>query len=126
MDGLTGFLDRNECLQELGRLIAASGSEMPSVAVLWVGLDRFRQINASFGHRAGDNVLAELAYRLRTRAKVGDRLARIGGDEFLVLLPNADHASSTAAAERILQTLCEPLEIGEVPDIHNRFRETSR
>ncbi len=114
MDGLTGFLDRNECLQELGRLIAASGSEMPAVAVLWVGLDRFRQINASFGHRAGDNVLAELAYRLRTRAKVGDRLARIGGDEFLVLLPNADHASSTAAAERILQTLCEPLEIGEV------------
>ncbi|MCK6390631.1 MAG: EAL domain-containing protein [Azonexus sp.] len=114
MDGLTGFLDRNECLHALTTSIADAQASAPALAVLWVGIDRFRQINASFGHRAGDNVLAQLAYRLRSRAKVGDRLARIGGDEFVVLLPDSHPSLSTAAAERILSVLSEPLEIGDV------------
>lgn len=114
MDDLTGFLDRKECAREMERLAEeAARTDLP-VCVLWIGLDRFRQINASFGHRAGDNVLAKLAYRLRTQAAVGELLCRIGGDEFVALLPGYTPADAEAAAERIQQVLRAPLEIGQI------------
>jgi diguanylate cyclase (GGDEF)-like protein len=114
MDGLTGFFDRKECAREMERLAEEARAQGTSVCVLWIGIDRFRQINASFGHEAGDNVLAKLAYRLHTQGGIGNLLGRIGGDEFVALLPVCDLAAGEGAADRVLHVLRAPLEIGEV------------
>ncbi|HJW26458.1 MAG TPA: bifunctional diguanylate cyclase/phosphodiesterase [Rhodocyclaceae bacterium] len=117
MDGLTGFLDRVECIGEVERLAGEARAAGASLCVIWIGIDRFRQINSSFGHRAGDNVLAKLAHRMKSSAAEGDLYGRLGGDEFVVLLPGSDLAAAEMEAERIQQVLKAPMEIGQV-----RFR----
>lgn len=111
MDDLTGFLDRKECMREIERLVEEAQAGR-IFCVLWISIDRFKQINASFGHRAGDNVLAKLAYRLRLQSGDSSLLARIGGDEFALLLPETNLEDAEAAAQRIQEALHAPLEIG--------------
>jgi c-di-GMP-specific phosphodiesterase len=105
VDPLTGLPNRARFLQELEHRLAPGGGR---VAVMFVDLDRFKWINDSLGHPAGDLILVEAAGRLRE--SMGDQsfLARFGGDEFTVLVRNATEPSIELAAERIERAFDEP------------------
>ncbi len=100
-DSKTGLLNmrgwRESALKELAR---ADRTRAP-VGVLMVDLDHFKQINDTWGHPAGDDMLVAVADVLRTETRPADVVGRFGGEEFVVLLPDADRAAATAAAERI-------------------------
>src|SRR6185312_12575367 len=102
------FLDR---LQHMfNRARRALGS--PVFAVLYLDLDRFKSINDSFGHQAGDELLVATARRLERCVRPGDTLARLGGDEFTVLLDDVrSEADATGVAERIHQEVAAPLQM---------------
>ncbi|MEJ5254787.1 MAG: GGDEF domain-containing protein [Acidimicrobiales bacterium] len=110
-DPLTGIPNRAEfwaLLEELKR-----SSPPAKVAVLYLDLDGFKEINDRFGHTVGDRLLTEAAARLTAALRPGDAVARIGGDEFAVVcrdLPTEDAAA--ALAERVLRILEEPFVIG--------------
>lgn len=84
----------------------------PRLAVMFVDLDGFKPINDSFGHAAGDAILRSAAERLRLQARDSDTVARVGGDEFLILLENVnDPADCLAVAHRLLNALGQPFEV---------------
>lgn len=114
MDELTGFFDRQECIQEAEQLAARAHRENGSLCVLWISLNRFREVNISFGHQAGDEVLAALANRLKRLLQTDRLIGRIGADEFLVLAPHTSLAMAETLAAQIHCTLRAPLQIGQV------------
>jgi diguanylate cyclase len=107
-DGLTGLPNRSHFQSELERRLDGRSSEGP-LAVLLIDLDRFKEINDTFGHHCGDLLLQALAPRLRDVVGDSGMTARIGGDEFGVLLPGADGASAIRVAEAILAALRQPI-----------------
>lgn len=109
-DDLTGLRNRAWLMNRLRQLLDGSDTAMPGCSVLFLDLDGFGRVNNSFGHQAGDRLLAELARRLQACMTGRDGLARIGGDEFAVLVEGKDAAASALRlAERITQTLRQPL-----------------
>lgn len=101
-DQLTGLHNRASFLAEL---TSALGPQDESLSVLFIDLDGFKEINDLFGHRAGDRLLTEAARRLREATGPDAVCARIGGDEFGVLLRGVDDAQATATAHTIARTL---------------------
>ncbi len=101
-DSLTGLHNRRYALHRLGRLLAAPGQ---GVAVMMLDLDHFKAVNDSFGHAAGDGVLATVANRLRAQMRAMDILARMGGEEFLVAIPDADAETALLCAERLRKAI---------------------
>lgn len=87
-DPLTGLYNRRYALPQLERLLAQARAEARPLAVMVADLDHFKRINDSHGHAAGDAVLTEVGARLRDGLRSGDLLARIGGEEFLIALPD--------------------------------------
>ncbi len=114
LDSLTGFLNRFGCFQTAVRLAAESTVTTPPFAVIWINLDRFKQINESFGHMVGDEVIENLAVRLRTRMSGRAELSRVGGDEFVFLVPKFDNSQAQQLAGEIARTIEEPLTIGSL------------
>ena len=113
-DNLTRLKNRAFFMEEL-RAALAHGPDAPFrvCAVLFVDLDRFKVVNDSLGHEAGDILLKEIARRLRGCARAGDTLARLGGDEFAMLIRDADDgAVAIAIARRMLDALRSPVRIG--------------
>lgn len=109
LDPLTGLWNRRYALPHLDR-IAQRAAEMDQCwAVVLFDIDRFKQVNDRFGHAAGDRVLAEVADRLRQHTRAVDMVARIGGEEFLVAIPEGDLTVARQVAERIR------LRVGETP-----------
>ena len=104
-DPLTGLPNRATVEEQLERELARAVREDGTVAVLYVDLDQFKLVNDSLGHAAGDRVLVEVADRIRALTRGGDLLARMGGDEFLLLCPGLAAAESGATASRILDSL---------------------
>ncbi|HYV96639.1 MAG TPA: diguanylate cyclase [Gemmatimonadaceae bacterium] len=100
-DDLTGLGNRRMILEQLGREINRARHERRPLAVALADLDRFKQINDTYGHAAGDAVLRETAAALRTQLREYDFIGRYGGEEFLVLLPGADARTGTSIAERL-------------------------
>ena len=114
IDPLTGFLDRFGCLQIAQKLAAEStGSENP-LAVIWIDIDRFKQINESFGHLGGDELIANFASRFRSRASGRAELSRVGGDEFLFLVPNCNQTQARQFAGELVSTIDQALTIGNL------------
>jgi diguanylate cyclase (GGDEF)-like protein/PAS domain S-box-containing protein len=91
-------------------LHTANRSHQP-VALIFLDLDHFKNINDSLGHRVGDEVLMELASRLNKAVREQDTVSRLGGDEFILLLPDTDALGATRVAEKILQAALEPFQI---------------
>ncbi len=106
-DALTGVANRTEFRSRLAGALAIGERDL---AVAFCDLDGFKTVNDSFGHIRGDAVLVEVADRLRGALRVGDELARMGGDEFTVLLRNVTDASgANHVVDRLLGALREPL-----------------
>jgi diguanylate cyclase (GGDEF)-like protein/PAS domain S-box-containing protein len=110
-DSVTGLPNRRLFLDRLQQAVArqARGSAPPSV--LFVDLDRFKQVNDRAGHSAGDDVLRVLAERLLRTIRPSDVVARFGGDEFAVLCDETGDDDAVRVAERLLVALCEPIEL---------------
>jgi two-component system cell cycle response regulator len=109
VDPLTGLHNRRYAMAHLGRIAERATLSGQSFAVMILDLDRFKSINDTHGHAAGDAVLIEVAARLGEVLRPSDLLARIGGEEFLVVLPEADLARASTVAERLRRI------IGETP-----------
>lgn len=104
-DPLTGIDNRVTLKANLEKLLKAGGS---TLAVLWLDLDRFKQINDTLGHAAGDVVLHAVAARLRKLAGDQGMLARFGGDEFILVVPIAGAEAALAFGEEVRRTVSEP------------------
>ncbi len=102
-DTLTGCLNRRGFAQVLHQLVATSVRRGTDVALLAVDIDHFKSINDSVGHLGGDAILRELAELLTQATRPGDVVARVGGEEFVVLLPNADSETAGVMAERLME-----------------------
>ncbi len=115
-DGLTGLANRARFYQRLEQELAAARRQGGTLAVLFLDLDRFKLINDSFGHDVGDDVLVAASSRLRNVLRNEDTLARFGGDEFSVLLPNIDRSRDPMhVAEEILTVLSDPIHVNDHP-----------
>ncbi len=106
VDPLTGLYNRRHALPELAAIAARATQTGAYFAVMVIDLDRFKQVNDQHGHAAGDRVLVEVSRRLTANLRATDLLARIGGEEFLVVLPDCPMAE----ARRIAERLCEAVE----------------
>jgi diguanylate cyclase (GGDEF)-like protein/PAS domain S-box-containing protein len=112
-DTLTGLPNRIQLIEQLKQSLGTSQNHSQNVAVLFLDLDRFKEINDTQGHDVGDEVLREVAKRFRGALRVEEFLARIGGDEFAVVVENADNVAAKIIAERLVGALREPLKIGD-------------
>jgi diguanylate cyclase (GGDEF)-like protein/PAS domain S-box-containing protein len=105
-DHLTGLLNRRGLEDEIARL----GAQGPfPMAALLVDLDRFKPVNDSYGHDTGDEVLRCCALRLGSVVRAGDRIARVGGDEFVVLMPGCDAGEANRVAHRASEVIAAPM-----------------
>ncbi|MDX3924854.1 MAG: EAL domain-containing protein [Shinella sp.] len=108
-DHLTGLANRRLLDSQLEDLAVRSGRTDMSIAVLHIDLDRFKEINDTFGHLAGDQLLVHAADVLRRFAEPGDFVARIGGDEFVFLIPSARTRNLAELAEKIVDVMRQPI-----------------
>jgi diguanylate cyclase (GGDEF)-like protein/PAS domain S-box-containing protein len=113
-DPLTGLANRTLLYDRLHHALAQSEREHGQTGVLFVDLDNFKQINDEHGHRVGDELLAALGDRLRAVVRPADTVARIGGDEFVVIYEHADEAGALALADRLETAISEPVTLGGV------------
>ncbi len=108
-DGLTGLPNRSLFSRMLGQGIAHARRYNRQLAVLFLDLDRFKHINDTLGHEAGDELLVTVATRLRSCLRENDCVARLGGDEFVVLLPELEHEKHVSTvAQKILAAISKP------------------
>jgi diguanylate cyclase (GGDEF)-like protein len=111
-DGLTGLPNRSLFEERLNLALRESEILGQRLGVLFIDLDRFKRVNDTFGHRIGDLFLSEIARRMRTTLRPIDTVARIGGDEFTIMLNDLRDASEAAEiASRIMDTIREPLSV---------------
>ncbi|HET8702114.1 MAG TPA: sensor domain-containing diguanylate cyclase [Nitrococcus sp.] len=111
-DALTGLPNRNQLWEQLWLAMTHASRTGQLVGVLFVDLDGFKQVNDRYGHQSGDRLLTILARRLSRAVRGYDTVARIGGDEFVILLDRlAEPAQAEQVARHILNTLSEPVEL---------------
>ncbi|HEY4217941.1 MAG TPA: GGDEF domain-containing protein [Gemmatimonadaceae bacterium] len=104
-DTLTGCLNRRGFDQLLHHNVSVAVRRSGELALLAIDIDHFKTINDTIGHLAGDAILRELADLLSRSARAGDVVGRVGGEEFVVLLPGADNETAGVVAERIMATV---------------------
>ena len=107
-DALTGLPNRNFLLAQAERTLLEAAEEQTELAVLFVDLDRFKQINDALGHASGDELLQVMAQRLRSVLRESDIVGRLSGDEFVLVLPRMGATQVTFFLERLLMTLSVP------------------
>ncbi|WP_300671911.1 diguanylate cyclase [Desulfoluna sp.] len=106
-DELTLALSRRK-IEEMGDFLMKSAKRFHTpLTALMVDIDHFKQVNDRFGHPAGDRVLVELVHRCKRRLREVDGLGRVGGEEFLIFLPQCNLSQALIAAERLRKTICD-------------------
>ncbi len=114
-DPLTGLPNRTEFHHLVERALRLADERGTEVAVLFIDLDRFKDINDSFGHSYGDQVIVEAARRIASCIRASDHAARLGGDEFAILAEGAGTAELARLATRVLTSLTDrPVQLSEV------------
>ncbi|HEY5012473.1 MAG TPA: EAL domain-containing protein [Acidimicrobiia bacterium] len=115
-DSLTGLANRVMLIDHLDQALARIRRTDHMLAVLFVDLDHFKQVNDTLGHSAGDELLVEASARLRAVVRETDTVARLGGDEFVVLCEDIESArEATEVAQRVMDALEAPFMCGENP-----------
>jgi diguanylate cyclase (GGDEF)-like protein len=115
LDSLTGLPNRRMLADRLGRAIAEHAETGSTVGLALLDVDRFKDINDSLGHDRGDELLEQVAARLRGALREDDMVARLGGDEFAILLPDVRSvADADAAARRVRQLFVPPFMLGDL------------
>ncbi len=110
-DALTDLPNRHHIEERANRLIRDALQDASRLACLYVDLDRFKNVNDTLGHELGDRLLKEAAKRMLRCLRGEDVLARMGGDEFTVLLPGADHEVSARVAQRLIREMHDPFSL---------------
>ena len=111
-DSLTGLPNRNLLVDRIGQTLTRASRQPGTVAALFCDVDDFKEVNDSFGHHVGDEVLKAVASRLRAAVRPSDTVARIGGDEFVVLCEGMeDESVAFGIASRVLTSVSLPLEV---------------
>lgn len=117
-DNLTGLLNRIAFNDRLASAVSKAEREGTQVAVLFIDLDRFKYVNDTYGHEAGDLLLKDTARRIQACVTPECLAARLGGDEFTILVPDLDHATSRAALDdlgtRLVAALKEPYQVSDI------------
>jgi len=114
-DALTNLPNRLLLHDRLQQALLAAQRDRTTLALLLLDLDRFKEVNDTFGHAHGDQLLQQVSTRLRSTLRASDTIARLGGDEFAVLLPHADQGGAAVAARMLLAALDEPCQVEGVP-----------
>ncbi|WP_158555827.1 EAL domain-containing protein [Peribacillus glennii] len=120
-DYLTGLPNRNMLYSLFSEQLSAASSKSQSLAVLFLDLDRFKTINDTLGHRTGDKLLQGVSERLTNIIRKNDFVFRQGGDEFIIILTEANRSIASKIAARILQVLSVPFRLNN----HDVFSSTS-
>jgi diguanylate cyclase (GGDEF)-like protein/PAS domain S-box-containing protein len=111
-DGLTGLPNRRLFLDRLNVAIAQARRDKHKLAVMFVDLDRFKQVNDTLGHKVGDALLVGITERMKSCLRDGDTLARLAGDEFTVILPVLPHPDAAShVAQKFLECFSHPLNV---------------
>jgi diguanylate cyclase (GGDEF)-like protein len=111
-DGLTALPNRELFIDRLSLALVQAHRDGKKLAVLFLDLDRFKQINDSLGHSVGDELLRAMGKRVHEAVREGDTLARLGGDEFTLLLPGIHNASEAARiAQKLLEAVRRPFDL---------------
>ncbi len=113
-DALTGLANRTLLHDRLNHAIAQATRADREIWVIFVDLDRFKMVNDSLGHKAGDAFLLAVSERLQAIVREADTVARLGGDEFVLILPEVgDHKMSAGTLQRVMQTISRPIPVEE-------------
>ncbi len=112
-DSLTGLPNRRLLEDRVGQALARDERHHQSLALVFLDLDRFKNVNDSLGHRVGDQLLVQVAERLRHQLRDEDTVSRLGGDEFILVLPDTDVAGAVHVAEKIARALALPCQIDQ-------------
>ncbi|MCE1251186.1 MAG: EAL domain-containing protein [Comamonadaceae bacterium] len=115
-DHLTQLPNRRYLTEQLGKTLARLRLQQGRAALLFINLDHFKTVNESLGHQVGDTLLCEMAQRLKATVRACDLVARLGSDEFVVLLPDLGLAQEAAqVADKLLATIGRPHKVGGLP-----------
>jgi diguanylate cyclase (GGDEF)-like protein/PAS domain S-box-containing protein len=113
-DPLTGLPNRVLLLDRLGQACARLRRSGGRLLVMFVDLDRLKEVNDTWGHETGDDLLVQVARRLDQALRPDDTVARLGGDEFVVVCPVVDRTVHRDLPDRLLETLARPIPLGRV------------
>lgn len=113
-DALTGLPSRTLFMDRLSQAVKSALREGGCMALMYVDLDRFKWVNDTLGHDVGDLLLVEAAQRLKSCARRSDTVARIGGDEFIIILPTINGVrGAEQVAEKVMSTLAKPYQLND-------------
>lgn len=119
-DSLTGLPNRALLMDRLHQLLALAKRQSQTFAVLFADLDHFKEVNDSLGHLVGDELLCAIGQRLRDNVRSQDTVARMGGDEFVMLLPMTRGADALNLAHKLQEALRQPLSLSGMHDYRPR------
>ena len=111
-DQLTGLLNRSTLLREFARAKATAQRHHQPLAVFFLDLDHFKHVNDSLGHDVGDALLMQMARRLQKGQRETDLVCRMGGDEFIIVMPDTTEDAATRIATRLSEDIRQPVDIG--------------
>ena len=116
-DSLTGLYNRRYALKHLEGLMQRVAHDGKSVSLMVCDLDRFKSVNDTYGHAAGDEVLKQFAARAISAVRNIDLVARFGGEEFVIIMPDTDGTDALKVAERLCRKVAEtPMDVADAPD----------
>ena len=110
-DQLTGLPNRSQLIDRFKAALSFAQRNAEQMAVMFLDLDHFKNINDTLGHSMGDQLLVEVAHRLRAILREEDILSRLGGDEFILLLPNSEQVDAAQIASKLIEAVTQPYRI---------------